>query len=462
MALNRRPRSYTWDLWRTARRGTPAILQKQAERLADIVDFARTQSPYYRRHYGQLPERTYGLEELPPVTRQDIMTHFDEWVTDPEVTKQGVDKLTADYSLLGKLFLDRYTVARTSGSIWVWGTMLQDSEASRLYDALIIRGWPGFPNMLRDWMGYLRHGFRSAYIISTRGHYGTVVAHERLRQEHSRFGNRLQRFSSEDPLPQTVRALNEYQPTHVVAFTGVAQSLAYEQIAGRLAIHPVNVVVGGETLEPGVRIELEKAFRCTIRDIYSTNEFPYLAFDCRYNWLHLNTDWAILEPIDRNYQGVPPGQLSHNALLTNLINRVQPYIRYELGDSVLVRPDPCPCGNPFPAIRVQGRMNEVLTLTDAEGHKVMLTWLVFGAAIQTGTPVVRYQVIQTTPDCLHIRLELEANADRISTWQTVLDRLTTTRADNNLRGLKIIMDPELPRPDPKTGKYRRVWRQNDH
>ena len=33
--------------------------------------------------------------------------------------------------------------------------------------------------------------------------------------------------------------------------------------------------------------------------------------------------------------------------------QVRPVV-VELGDSVLARPDPCPCGSPLPAIRVQG------------------------------------------------------------------------------------------------------------
>ena len=40
---------------------------------------------------------------------------------------------------------------------------------------------------------------------------------------------------------------------------------------------------------------------------------------------------------------------------STLANRVQPILRYDLGDSILQRPSPCPCGDPLPAMRVQGR-----------------------------------------------------------------------------------------------------------
>lgn len=85
-----------------------------------------------------------------------------------------------------------------------------------------------------------------------------------------------------------------------------------------------------------------------------------MAVDCDHGWLHVNSDWVVLEPVDADHAPTPPGIASHTVLLTNLANRVQPLIRCDLGDSVLARPDPCPCGSPFPAIRVQGRRDDVL------------------------------------------------------------------------------------------------------
>lgn len=89
-------------------------------------------------------------------------------------------------------------------------------------------------------------------------------------------------------------------------------------------------------------------------------------------WLHVNVDWVVFEPVDADYRPVAPGEQSHTVLISNLANRVQPILRYDLGDSVLERPDPCPCGNPFPAIRVQGRSADVLTFRSPAGEKVRL------------------------------------------------------------------------------------------
>jgi hypothetical protein len=43
---------------------------------------------------------------------------------------------------------------------------------------------------------------------------------------------------------------------------------------------------------------------------------------------------------------VPPGTRSDGLLVTNLANYVQPVIRYQLGDSVVISDEGCGCGSP--------------------------------------------------------------------------------------------------------------------
>ena len=79
-----------------------------------------------------------------------------------------------------------------------------------------------------------------------------------------------------------------------------------------------------------------------------------IAFDCRYGNLHLNADWVILEPVDAALRPVPPGTPSHSTLLTNLANRVQPILRYDIGDSVTMLPDPMSMRKPAPHDSARG------------------------------------------------------------------------------------------------------------
>jgi phenylacetate-CoA ligase len=143
----------------------------------------------------------------------------------------------------------------------------------------------------------------------------------------------------------------------------------------------------------------------------------------------------------------------------SLANRVQPFIRYELGDSVIFDPDPCPCGSPFPAIKVEGRTSEVLTFRKEDGEAVHLGWPPFGEAIWAEHEVSRYQVIQTAPDRLRVRMEVYPERNEEQVWQRVLPDLDVMLAQHGLSHVKVERDPELPQINPVTGKYRRVWRE---
>ncbi|GAA4069676.1 hypothetical protein GCM10022214_26220 [Actinomadura miaoliensis] len=120
--------------------------------------------------------------------------------------------------------------------------------------------------------------------------------------------------------------------------------------------------------------------------------------------MHLNADWAILEPVDEQYRPVPPGRPSHAVLLTNLANRLQPILRYDLGDAVQARPGPCPCGNPGPAIRVQGRAADLLTFPRPDGQPVTLAPLPLATLLEAVPGLELFQIVQTTPTMLRIRL----------------------------------------------------------
>ena len=99
-------------------------------------------------------------------------------------------------------------------------------------------------------------------------------------------------------------------------------------------------------------------------------------------------------------------------LITNLANRVQPIIRYDLGDSVTVDPQPCPCGSPLPVIRVEGRSGDILALAAPHGETVRVLPLAIGSEAEEVAGVRRVQLIQVSPAALLVKIEPEAGADR--------------------------------------------------
>src|SRR5262249_39932579 len=151
-----------------------------------------------------------------------------------------------------------------------------------------------------------------------------------------------------------VAQLNDYQPAFLASYPTTLTVLAAEQSEGRLKIAPACIWSGGEYLSPASRAAIERAFGTPPINEYGASECMSIAHSCGEGWLHINSEWVVLEPVDSDYRPTPRGEPSQTVLLTNLANRVQPIIRYDLGDSITVSAAPCACGSPHPAIRAEG------------------------------------------------------------------------------------------------------------
>ena len=95
------------DTRRARRKGLAAIAQRQREHLSEMVAFARANSPYYHRLYEHLPQRVQDPAMLPVVGKQTLMLHFDDWVTDREVTIETVRAFVNSPDLVGERFLGK-------------------------------------------------------------------------------------------------------------------------------------------------------------------------------------------------------------------------------------------------------------------------------------------------------------------------------------------------------------------
>ncbi len=256
-------------------------------------------------------------------------------------------------------------------------------------------------------------------------------------------------------MPEMVEQLNRFQPALLAPYASMGALLASEQEAGRLHIKPVLVVLSAEGLPEGEYDRIARAFDTKVRHSYAASECPFLSYSCEHGWLHVNSDWVMLEPVDAEYRPVPPGERSHTVLVSNLANRVQPILRYDLGDSVLERPDACPCDNPLPAIRVQGRSSEVLTFPSPSGERVTVAPLVFATAADRVPGVDIFQMVQTSPTSLRVRLRAAPDTDPDHVWQAVRAEITHLLAQRELGHITVERADESPEQSPG-GKYRTI------
>ena len=110
--------------------------------------------------------------------------------------------------------------------------------------------------------------------------------------------------------------------------------------------------------------------------------------------MHVNADWALLEVVDDKNQPVPAGETGAKVLVTNLANHVQPIVRYEVGDIVVMATESCNCGSNMPLIeRIEGRDSDIFYIETKEGKRALQP-TVFELALGRMLDAREYQIIQ--------------------------------------------------------------------
>ena len=443
--------SAAWDVWSGVPAGRQALSARAGQRLRTLVEHARTRSPFYRDHYLGLPRGDVDLPLLPPVTRHALMARFDDWVADPDVTAEGVLSFVADPDRTGQPYLGRYGVWTSSGTAGEPGLFVHDANALAVYDALEILRPAAWPADAAFYHHVFSNGARYAMVAATGGHFAGVASIERMRRLAPWAAGRMRVFSILQPLPRLVAALNGYAPTFLATYPTAASLLAAERAAGRLAIAPSTLWLGGETLTDPCRAQIARDFGCRVLQEYGTSECMSIACECPRGRLHLNSDWVFLEPVDREYRPVPPGTLSHTTLLTNLANLVQPMIRYDLGDSIRLEGEPCACGNPLPVLRVEGRSDDTLKLQCDDGSTTTLLPLALTTVVEE-TGLFWFQIVQSAPKALGLRLD----ASEAAGWDKAAAGLRRYLEGQGLSAVQVLREAAPPERNARSGKLRRV------
>jgi phenylacetate-CoA ligase len=446
-----------WDTWKATRGGMKAIEARQQRRLIELVEFVRTHSDFYADKYSHLPGRITDVRQLPPVMKPELLKYFNTWMTDHEITRASVDSFVADKSLVGHHYLERYFVCTTSGTTGVPTILVHDKGMLALSSAVeLARAVPAWGLTLREWRRFAQLGGRVAAVFVTGGHFQGIASMKRRHLENPRRERTARLFSALTPLPEIVEGLNDYQPAMLAAYPSSLALLAEEQEEGRLHINPVLVLPTGETLTMAVRQRIEAAFQARVRQNYGASELPVMAYDCGRGGLHVNADWVIFEPVNEEFQSVPPGQASHKVLVTNLANRVQPFIRYEIGDSVTVNPEPCACGSPLPSITVEGRNDDILRFTNLAGQNIPIMPMALWSVIKDTPGAYRFQAIQTAPEQLKVRLQAKVTGKEGEIWELVKQRVHSYFEDHGLSNVQLVLAAEPPAPNLISGKFRHV------
>jgi phenylacetate-CoA ligase len=424
VALRRSRELVRRDRWTGAR-----LRAHQRALLGELVRHATANSAFYRELYRGIDlSGEVELERLPVIDKAAMMAHYDQLVTDPRLRladlEAHLDGLRRD-----ELYLGRYRVLSTAGTTGRKGVFVADRDEWREYLAGLLR--------VNEYMGLrprLPRRRRVATVAAARPLHVTY----RMSRSLDVGIHRVLRLDATAPVEELVAPLNRHQPEFLYGYPSVLWLLAVEQLEGRLAIAPTTVVSSGETHTEDVERTVRAAWDADWFQIYGTTEVPLLGAHCSHHTgLHLFEDVAIVEVVDEHDQPVAPGQPGRHLLVTNLVNRTQPLIRYALSDMVTEAAGPCPCGRPFRVLRaVEGRSDDILRLPGSAGGEVTVHPLALRSVMAGVANLKQYRILYDHPR-LRVRAALRADGVAEPTRAAIATGLRDRLAALGATGLEV-------------------------
>jgi len=427
----------------------------QRERLLTIVRHAAGNSPYYRERFGGIElSDDLDLTALPRLDKATMLEHFDELVTDRRLTLACVERHLAELegadSNTEPMLFGEYRAMASGGTsgrrgVFIYGradwTEILAGGAMRANKLYFDIG-PRFP--------------RRRFVTVFADHPLHMTG--RLNRSLDVGAHRFLRLDARAPIGSLVDALNAFRPEILGTYPSTASLLAERQLAGELRIAPRTIFTSGEVRTPEMEERIVEAWNRTPFNNYGVTELcPSSAVECdRHEGLHLFEDQVLIEVVDDEHRPVPPGEPGSRLLVTNLFNRTQPLIRYELNDLVTVSPDPCSCGRPFPLLKsIEGRSDDVLDMPAKDGSTIKVHPLTLRSPLAGIGALSEYRIVYGAGK-LRVDAVLADTGGRRA-CREIEERLGAALAEREVQAPPIIVESvaKIPR-HPHSGKHKAI------
>ena len=316
--------------------GEIGVLQLKA--LRRLVRDAAATSAFYRKRF-----EACGFEP-------GDLRCFSDFAQLPILTKEQIrNELSAS---LSEGFTRRNAIAkRTGGSTGVPLHTCMDYPAARFKRAAVERH--------NAWAG-LRPGERVAVVWgdtekpqSWRARLRTALMTRAFYLDTLRFeSGRIETF---------LRRIHRHRPRVLLGHAHSLFRLAeYVRDRGISGIWFPSVITTAMVLSGSERRTIAEVFGAQVFDRYGCEELSLIASECEaHDGLHIFAEGVYVETLDRTADR--PGRL----IITDLVNRAMPLIRYEIGDYGTLASGPCRCGRGLPRLRdVAGRIADFLYRPD--------------------------------------------------------------------------------------------------
>lgn len=190
------------------------------------------------------------------------------------------------------------------------------------------------------------------------------------------------------------KVMKKYSPKLLISYPSIFYLIAESFQKNGWEFSPKALQIGGEKLFPFQREFVEGVFKAKIFDFYGARDSGMIAMECdAHDGLHIIAENILVEVLDEYNNPVEEGE--GDLVITDLHNKVMPFIRYRIGDRAVITKKTCRCGRGLPLFKeVIGRSFEVIKFPN--GNKVVGTfWTIL---LKTEPGIKSFQVIQKEID----------------------------------------------------------------
>ena len=405
------------------------IDQLRRERLRDVVQSAFDHTAYWRNamlEHGISPGEIRGLSDLrrfPLLDKQTVRARREEMVCRDEGP--------------------RLQLLRTSGSTNEALQFYTNSNRESQINAARIRG--------HEWVG-MRRGAKEMYFWGSPVELSKQDRIKRIRDWLVNDGLTNGFALKPELVPRYVDHWKRWRPKCIFGYpcslTLMAAMAAAAGIElGTLAERGLKMIVTtSEMLTDVDRQAIADAFHVPVYDSYGLREGGLIGHECDHFTMHCMDEQLILETIDPDT--LQPTDGEGELVLTNIVSKVMPMIRYRTGDIVTLSSDCCPCGRNLSSVRISGGRVADFVVTS---NGVWIPGYAFIYICRAIKGIVKFQVHQERKGCVRLLLATDGNFPADGTRQVVDAVRKRLASDDEV--LVELVDDIAPAP---SGKYRPV------
>jgi phenylacetate-CoA ligase len=402
------------------------LKELQLSKLCQLLKYTQTHVPYYRKLFEEIGFKVENMCSMNDLTRIPFLDKS-KIRTNTEALKSEIAQDLASFNTggssgeplifyIGKKRVSHDVAAKWRATRW-WGVDIGDPE-------IVVWGSP-IELEVQDNIRILRDRlFRTKLLPAFQ--------------------------MSEQKLDGFLEEIRTMRPKMLFGYPSALSHIARHADTRKQDMSNLDIQVAfvtSERLYDEQRLQINRTFNCPVANGYGGRDSGFIAHECPEGGMHLTAEDIIVEIVNPNGIGLPPGE-SGEIVVTHLATEDFPFIRYRTGDIGVLDTNTCNCGRGLPLLKeIQGRSTDFLVAQDGTiMHGLALIYI-----LRDLPQVSAFKIIQESLGLTHVYVVSENGLS-----PKIVKDIELGFKDRLGHGVKISIHEVAEIPAEKSGKFRYV------